>query len=89
MGICLCCKKTLEVTSSVFAPEEQEISSDEYESRSDSYFTLVEGRYNLINYVQLSEFMNLLEAFSIQTATIHFEGKYRSNFHQKMNFYLR
>ena len=86
MGIYLCCKKTSEDTSSVFAPGEKEISFDEYESRSDNYFALVEGRYNLINNVQLLEFMNLLEAFSIQTATVHFEGKYRSNFSSKDEF---
>ena len=86
MGTFACCKRASEDTSSIFAPGEQEISFPEYESRSDSYFALIEGKYNLINHVQLLEFMNLLEAFSIETATIKFQGKYRSNFSSKDEF---
>jgi hypothetical protein len=86
MGTFSCCKRVSEDTSSIFAPGEQEISFPEYESRSDSYFALIEGKYNLIKNVQLLEFMNLLEAFSIETATINFQGKYRSNFSSKDEF---
>ena len=86
MGTVLCCKRVSDDTSSIFAPGEQEISFPEYESRSDSYFALIEGKYNLINHVQLLELMNLLEAFSIETATIKFQGKYRSNFSSKDEF---
>jgi hypothetical protein len=86
MGTFSCCKRVSEDTSSIFAPGEQEISFPDYESRSDSYFALIEGKYNLIKNVQLLEFMNLLEAFSIETATINFQGKYRSNFSSKDEF---
>jgi hypothetical protein len=86
MGTFSCCKRVSEDTSSIFAPGEQELSFPDYESRSDSYFALIEGKYNLIKNVQLLEFMNLLEAFSIETATINFQGKYRSNFSSKDEF---
>ena len=43
MGIYLYCQKTSEDTSSVFAPGEQEIYFNEYESRSDSYFLWWKG----------------------------------------------
>jgi hypothetical protein len=86
MGTFSCCTRVSEDTSSIFAPGEQEISFPDYESRSDSYFALIEGKYNLIKNVQLLEFMNLLEAFSIETATINFQGKYRSNFSSKDEF---
>lgn len=84
MGTFACCKK--EDTSSVFAPGENEIDFPSYSSRSDKYFTLIETKYNLLNHVQLLEYINLLEGFSLQTATIHSEVKYRSNFTSKDEF---
>ena len=84
MGTFACCKK--EDTSSVFAPGENEIDFPSYSSRSDNYFALIETKYNLLNHVQLLEYINLLEGFSIQTATIHSEVKYRSNFTSKDEF---
>ena len=86
MGTFTCCKKMSEDTSSVFAKGESEIDFPEYESRSDKYFSLIEGKFNLISHVQLLEYMNLLEQFSLQTATIDFEGKYRSDFSSKDEF---
>ena len=86
MGTFTCCKRYSEDTSSVFAPGEQEIYFKQYESRSDPYFTLVEGKYNLLINVQLLEYINLLESFSLQTATLHHDGKYRSNFSSKDEF---
>ena len=86
MGTFLCCKKMSEDTSSVFAKGEQEIDFPEYESRSDQYFSLIEGKYNLFNHIQLLEYMNLLENFSIESATIEFEGKFRSDFSSKDKF---
>jgi hypothetical protein len=75
-----------EDTSSVFAKGESEIDFPEYESRSDKYFSLIEGKFNLISHVQLLEYMNLLEHFSLQTATLDFDGKYRSDFSSKDEF---
>ena len=86
MGTFTCCKKMSEDTSSVFAKGESEIDFPEYESRSDKYFSLIEGKFNLISHIQLLEYMNLLEHFSLQTATIDFEGKYRSDFSSKDEF---
>ena len=86
MGTFTCCKKVSEDTSSVFAKGESEIDFPEYESLSDKYFSLIEGKFNLISHIQLLEYMNLLEHFSLQTATIDFEGKYRSDFSSKDEF---
>ena len=86
MGTFTCCKRYSEDTSSVFAPGEQEIYFKQYESRSDPYFALIEGKYNLLINVQLLEYINLLESFSLQTATLHHDGKYRSNFSSKDEF---
>lgn len=86
MGTFTCCKKMSEDTSSVFAKGESEIDFPEYESRSDKYFSLIEGKFNLISHVQLLEYMNLLEHFSLQTATLDFDGKYRSDFSFKDEF---
>ena len=81
-----CCKKQPEDTSLVFAPDEIEINIQEYISSSDQYFTLIEKNYNLMTSIQLLEYMNLLEVFSIETATIQFTGNYRHNFSSKDPF---
>lgn len=86
MGTFSCCKKISEDTSSIFAPGEQEIYFPDYQSLSDKYFSLIEGKYNLINHIQLLEFLNLLEHFSLETATIHHDGKFRSDFSSKDKF---
>ena len=86
MGTLSCCKKISEDTSSIFAPGEQEVYFPDYESRSDKYFSLIEGKYNLIKHIQLLEFLNLLELFSLETATIHHDGKFRSDFSSKDKF---
>lgn len=81
-----CCKKEPEDTSGVFAKGESEINFPIYTSTSDEYFTLVEKDFNLIVYIQLLEYMNLLETFTIQTATVQFEGNYRHDFSSKDPF---
>ena len=81
-----CCKKEPEDTSGVFAKGESEINFLIYTSSSDEYFTLVEKDFNLIVYIQLLEYMNLLETFTIQTATVPFEGNYRHDFSSKDAF---
>ena len=81
-----CCKKEPEDTSGVFAKGESEINFPIYTSSSDEYFTLVEKDFNLIVYIQLLEYMNLLEKFTIQTATVPFEGNYRHDFSSKDAF---
>jgi hypothetical protein len=86
MGTFSCCQRISEDTSSVFAPGEKEIYFPDYKSTTDKYFALIEGKYNLMKNIQLLEYMNLLEHFSIQTATIHFDGKYRSDFSSKDRF---
>lgn len=86
MGTFSCCKKFSEDTSSVFAPGENEVDFPDYSSRSDSYFTLIETKYNLLNHVQLLDYINLLESFTLQTATIHSKAKYRYNFTSKDEF---
>ena len=86
MGTFNCCQRVSKDTSSIFAPGEREISFPDYKSTTDKYFVLIEGKYNLINHIQLLEYMNLLEKFSIKTATINFDGQYRSNFSSKDEF---
>ena len=81
-----CCKKEPEDTSGVFAKGESEINFPIYTSSSDEYFILVEKDFNLIVYIQLLEYMNLLETFTIQTATVPFEGNYRHDFSSKDPF---
>ena len=81
-----CCRKIPEDTSAVLAPGETEINFPVYYSSSDEYFTLVEKDFNLITSIQILEYLNLLEKFSIQNATVPFEGKYRHDFSYKDSF---
>ena len=85
-NLLFCCKKEIEDSSSIFAPGESEINFPIYTSSSDKYFILIEKKYNLLTSIQLLEYMNLLESFSIQNATLKFEGNYRHNFSAKDSF---
>ena len=80
------CSKEPDDNLTELIPGEQEINLPNYSSTSDKYFSLVENKYNLIKNIQLFEYMNLLEHYSIETATIKFEGKYRYDFSSKDPF---
>ena len=80
------CNKESDDNLTELIPGEQEINLPNYTSTSDTYFSLVENKYNLIKNIQLFEYMNLLENYNMETATIKFEGKYRYDFSSKDPF---
>ena len=88
MGFDVCCNKRTQpdVSYSLSPPNEREIAIQRYHSSNDSFFNEIETKYNVLTYVQLAEFMNLLENYSLDTATIPFEGKMKLEFSSKDPF---
>jgi len=88
MGLKLCCEKRTTKSSqySLSPPNEREIVPQKFTSPNDSYFEEIETQYNVLTYVQLVDYINLLENFSIENATIPFSGKMRTEFSGKDAF---
>ena len=85
----LCCnkRKSDNILGESYAPSsEKEISAQKYISKSDQFFSEIETKYNILSYVQLVEYMNLLEDYSLETASVTFEGKMRTDFSSKDPF---
>lgn len=84
----LCCKKkeSLYPEYSMAPSNEREISAQKYHSSNDIFFEDLETKYNIISYIQLVEYMNLLENYTLETATIPFEGEMKTQFSSKDPF---
>lgn len=86
MGIC-CSKKITRNQYQIAPNEEREIQSFSYKSSSDSLLEVVELKYNLLTYILLIEYMNLLENYKVETATVPFNKIYKQNFSSKDEFF--
>jgi len=88
MGIDVCCNKRRSSDSihSLAPSNEREISVQKYHSANDSFFDDIETKYNILTYVQLIEYINLLDNYTLDTATIPFEGELKTNFSSKDSF---
>lgn len=88
MGIDVCCNKRRSSDSihSLAPSNEREISVQKYHSTNDSFFDDIETKYNILTYVQLIEYINLLDNYTLDTATIPFEGELKTNFSSKDSF---
>ena len=88
MGIEVCCNKRRSTDSvhSLASSNEREISVQKFHSTNDSFFNDIETKYNILTYVQLIEYINLLENYTLDTATIPFDGEMKTNFSSKDSF---
>jgi len=88
MGIEVCCNKRRSTDSvhSLAPSNEREISVQKFHSTNDSFFDDIETKYNILTYVQLIEYINLLENYTLDTATIPFDGEMKTNFSSKDSF---
>jgi hypothetical protein len=88
MGFEICCnKRPVPNTANSLAPSnEREIPPQKYTSPNDAYFDEIETKYNVLTYIQLVDYINLLENYSIETATIPFSGKMKTEFSGKDAF---
>ncbi len=65
------------------APYEKEIDFKYYKSINDKYVLKLETNQNIFTFVILIEFINMLENFSPETATLPFEEHLKSKFSSK------
>lgn len=88
MGLQVCCDKRRSPDSNLsLAPSnEKEIAFQKYRSSNDAFFDDLETKYNILTYIQLIEYINLLENYTLETATIPFDGKLKTEFSSKDAF---
>ena len=72
MGLDICCeKKQVKNSFQSLAPSnEPDISLQKYTSPNDSSYEDIETKYNVLTYIKLIDYMNLLENFTLETATV-------------------
>ena len=85
MGCNMCRKKGYQKVN-YLAPSEKEIDFKDYSSPNDEPLNIIEGKQNFFNFVQLIEYINLLDQFSIQSSTVSSEGTVRTKFSSKDEF---
>ena len=80
------CRKKGYQKVNYLAPTEKEIDFKDYSSPNDEPLNIIEGKQNFFNFVQLIEYINLLDQFSIQSSTVSSEGTVRTKFSSKDEF---
>jgi hypothetical protein len=82
MGFDLCCQKKLskkELYS--FAPtREKEILRIKYKSNYDFLFEELEHKYNILDHIQLIDYVNLLNNYEPETATLNLTGVMKKDY---------
>ena len=88
MGLDLCCEKKIAKNSykSLAPSNEPDISEQKYVSEKDDYYEVVEKTNNVLTYIHLIDYMNLLENFTLETATVPFAGELKTQFSRKDEF---
>ena len=88
MGLDICCeKKQVKNSFQSLAPSnEPDISLQKYTSPNDSSYEDIETKYNVLTYIKLIDYMNLLENFTLETATVQFAGELKTQFSRKDAF---
>ena len=90
-SFCNCCncfgnKKRNQNIVQIAPTTERQIPLYNYSSTYDSYFKDIEGKYNILTYIQLIDYINLLEYYSLQTVTLKFNGPLKTVFSSKDEF---
>ena len=85
MGCNFCQKKTYRKIN-YLAPQENEIEIKDYSSDKDEDLKIIEEGYNFFKFVQLIEYVNLLDQFSIETSTVITDEPMRIQFSSKDEF---
>ena len=81
-----CCSSKNSDVFNQLAPDEKEIPFPNYISSNDRILEKMEKDYNLFNYMTLIEYINLLETFSMENATVPFSGALKSKYSSKDSF---
>jgi hypothetical protein len=85
MGCHMCRKKGYQIVNHL-APEEKEIKFKDYSSPNDEPLSIIENKQNFFNFVQLVEYINLLDQFTIETSTVSSKNKMKIKFSSKDEF---
>jgi hypothetical protein len=83
---CGCCGSKGGEAFNALAPDEKEIDFKYYKSTNDKYVLKLETNQNVFTFITLIEFINMLENFSPETATLPFEQPLKSKFSSKDEF---
>ena len=85
MGCHMCRKKGYQIVNHL-APEEKEIKFKDYSSPNDEPLSIIENKQNFFNFVQLVEYINLLDQFTIETSTVSSKNAMKIKFSSKDEF---
>ena len=85
MGCNMCRKKGYKKVN-YLAPTEKEIEFKDYSSPNDQPLSVIETQNNFFNFVQLVEYVNLLEQFNIISSTVPSDSTRRTKFSSKDEF---
>ena len=85
MGCNMCRKKGYQKVN-YLAPDEKEIDFKDYSSPNDQPLILIEIKQNFFNFVQLVEYVNLLDQFTIESSTVRSQTNMRTKFSSKDEF---
>ena len=83
---CGCCGSKGGEAFNALAPDEKEIDFKYYKYINDKYVLKLETNQNVFTFITLIEFINMLENFSPETATLPFEEPLKSKFSSKDEF---
>ena len=86
---CNFCRKQGYQRINYLAPEEKEIVLKDYSSPNDELLNILESTYNYFTQVQLVDFINLLEQFSLETSGVITDEPMHSNFSSKDDFLFK
>ena len=85
MGCNQCRKKGYQKVN-YLAPDEKEIQFKDYSSPNDEPLSEIEIKQNFFNFVQLVEYINLLDQFTIESSTVVSQSPMRIKFSSKDEF---
>ena len=83
---CGCCGSKGGEAFNALAPDEKEIDFKYYKSNNDKFVLKLETNQNVLTFITLIEFINMLENFSPETATLPFDEPLKSKFSSKDDF---
>ena len=86
MGACCTNLLNIEFQSTLNAKNEEEIEFPPYSSIADSHLECLEKDYNLLRYITLVEYINLLSFYTLETTDIPLESPYKILFSYKDDF---
>ena len=86
MGNCFVNCNNIEEESTLIAKIEEKIEFPQYSSISDRHLEILEKDNNLLRYITLVEYINLLSHYTLETANIPFDGPYKITFSYRDEF---